>query len=100
MRARQDLVAGRKGKRAQHRVHPGGRVFDEDKVLRARADEARKRGGRFPQRPGQGFAEKNIGIRLQTTSPALGELEDGPRRRAKGAVVEKIGSCLEAELRS
>ena len=93
----EDLVGGTQLERPRSDVHAGRRVLDERQVPRRRADIGREGGPRLGQELRQPARDEVDRLALQLALPRLIPLEDRPRARAEGAVVEEDDVRIEEE---
>ena len=98
MPRRQHLVARLEPQRADDRVQPGGRVRDEDEIVRTGADEAGQRGPRLRGQLVEAAPEELDRVALELALQLLVALEDRRRARAVAAVVEERDVGVEQEI--
>ncbi len=97
MVGRQHLVAWPQPQRAGYDVDAEGRVGHVDQVIGRGAEVVAQRCARRGQIVADVAAEKLYRLLFQPALPRLIGVEDGPRRRAEGAVVEKHHAGVEQE---
>src|SRR6266446_6569391 len=85
----QELVPRRERQRAQHGVHGGGRVRDEDQALRVGAEERGERAPGVVEQRLQVAYEEAHRLPLEALAQALLRLQDRARAGAEGAVVQE-----------
>ena len=86
---RQDLVAGFQVERPSRHVHAGGGVLDEGQVVAPRADEGAELAPRLREQGAEAAHDEVDRLTLELPLPGLVALEDRPRRRPEGPVVEE-----------
>jgi hypothetical protein len=95
---REHLVAGPEVERTGSEVDAGRGVRDEGEVVGGAADVVRESCSRRVEEGRQAAVEKVDGLALELALPRLVALEDRPRARAEGAVVEERDLGVEEEL--